>query len=147
MREHGDYESGRSEQLILFAARGPWNDETLRRGSRLLGEYIAELDRSKPWGQLSCLYGESLMPPSAYAIFVKQTKIRKQAGMQALAIVVRHSEITLTIKAQLTNAYTDADIDHAFFDDIETASHWLAQQRIHFSTQDVTAFFAHHVFL
>lgn len=119
--EHGRYEVASFNQVLAFAARGPWNDETLRRGSREMGDIINGLDLTKPWCQVSCLYGESLMQPSVYEYFVHQTKIRKKLGLSVLAIVILDSDIAATIKQQLTNAYGSANIDHEFFNDIDSA--------------------------
>ncbi|MBT0585406.1 hypothetical protein KIU71_03185 [Alteromonas sp. SM 2104] len=113
----------------------------------MLGGRIAELDKNHPWGQLSCLYGESLMPPSAYAIFVKQIRIRQQAGLLALAVVIRDSDVARTIKNQLTAAYEDVGVDYAFFDDIDSALPWLQHKDIRFESAAVCAFFDANTFV
>lgn len=129
MQLHGDYVVGRCNQVVLFAGKGPWNDETLYQGTKMLGEQISQVDMTQPWAQFSCLFGESLMPPSAFKLFAKQTKIRKERGLSALAIVIQDSDIKSTIKHQLTEAYTQADIEHAFFDDSSLALDWLKERQ------------------
>jgi hypothetical protein len=113
--EHGEYMAGRSQQTIMFAATGPWNDETLVPGSKEMGQNIKQLNLSEPWGFISRLFGETLMPPKAYKLFVKHTRIRKSMGMQCLAVVIQDSDIANTIISQLTQAYQQAGVDYAFF--------------------------------
>ncbi|WP_232787603.1 hypothetical protein [Paraglaciecola sp. MB-3u-78] len=50
LQEHGEYVVGRSQQTIMFSARGPWNDETLVNGSKEMGQNIRQLNLSEPWG-------------------------------------------------------------------------------------------------
>ncbi|WP_339722617.1 hypothetical protein [uncultured Paraglaciecola sp.] len=145
--EHGDYVVSRSLQTIMFSARGPWNDETMKRGAREMGENIAQLDLSKPWGTLSCLYGESLMPPSTFNSFAKHTLIRKSMGLKALAVVILDSDIANTIKNQLTPAYQEADLKFAFLPDINSAIAWLSEINLDLEQQQVQQFFEKHSFI
>ena len=71
---HGEFECSVSGQLLLFSARGPWNDETMRNGVVKMSSDISKFEKGTKWAQVSCLYGESLMPPSTFDIFVKQTR-------------------------------------------------------------------------
>jgi hypothetical protein len=128
LQEHGEYIVDRCGQIILFAGRGPWNDQTLRRGTQEMGSMIQAIDKNNPWAQLSYLTGESLMPPSTFNSFAKQTKIRKTLGLTGLAIVIQHSEISSTIRRQLGNAYQQADIAHAFLDSMAEGVTWLAER-------------------
>lgn len=125
--EHGDYIVGNNQQILLFAGRGPWNDEAMLQGAKLMGQKIALFDQAKPWAQLSCLVGESLMPPSTFRTFIHHCKIRKERGLACLAIVILDSEVKNTIKQQLSEAYLKADIEHQFFSSIEQAVSWLGQ--------------------
>jgi hypothetical protein len=147
LQEHGEYVAGRSQQTIMFAARGPWNDETLVNGSKEMGQNIQQLNLSEPWGFISCLFGESLMPPSAYNIFVKQTLIRKSMGMRCLAVVIQDSDITNTIMNQLTKAYEHAGINFAFLNDLNSAISWLKEHGIAMEHQEVTHFFQQNLFI
>lgn len=128
MKEHGEYAVGRCDQVILLRAHGPWNDETLKRGSHEFGLQIQKLSKGKPWAQLSCLYGESIMPPWTFKNFVYHTNIRKQLGLGALAVVILESDIEATIKQQLTQAYTELEISYAFFNNVEASTKWLNDQ-------------------
>ena len=93
LNPHGEFESALNQQLLQFSGRGPWNDVTMRNGTVKMGRHIASITDGKPWAQLSCLYGESLMPPSTFDIFVKQTHKRKEKGLSFLAIVVLDTDI------------------------------------------------------
>jgi len=146
MREHGDYVSDRSEQLILFSARGPWNDETMRRGVIEMAGHIAQLDHSNRWGQISCLYAESLMPPSTYAVFEKQTLVRKEMGLSAIAVVIKNSEVKLTIVDQLSRVYEKANIEHRFLDSIDEACLWQQEMNIPFNQTFAQRFFKANAF-
>ena len=64
---HGEFECSVSGQLLLFSARGPWNDETMRNGVVKMSSDISKFEKGTKWAQVSCLYGESLMPPSTFA--------------------------------------------------------------------------------
>lgn len=144
--EHGEYVVDRSRQTIMFSARGPWNDETMKRGAKEMGDSIAKLDLSKPWGTLSCLYGESLMPPSTYQSFVKHTLIRKSMGLKALAVVILDSEIANTIKSQLVPAYEEAGLQFAFLSDVNSACTWLSEVNVELDKQQVEQFFTKNAF-
>lgn len=144
--EHGRFEVASFKQVLSFSARGPWNDETLRRGSREMGEVINSLDLSKPWCQISCLFGESLMQPSVYDYFVKQTVVRKKLGLSILAIVVRDTDIAATIKRQLTDAYGAANIDHEFFNDIDSALSMLEKTGFEIDVVNIKHFFTQNEF-
>lgn len=146
-KEHGDYIVGRSQQTMLFSARGPWNDETMARGAKEMGKMMRQLDLSKPWGFLSCLYGESLMPPSTFESFAKHTLIRKSMGLKGLAVVILDSDITNTIKNQLTPAYKAADVDFAFLNDINSATAWLSGIDVDLDEHQVKGFFQRHSFI
>lgn len=146
-QEHGEYEVSNSQQTILFAGRGPWNDQTLSRGTKEIGGKIKQLDLTKPWGGLSCLFGESLMPPSAYETFLKQTHYRKKLGMTALAVVIQNSEIANTIQNQLSKAYQSAELDFEFLPNIEQAMTWLEEKGIELDNQETLAFFQQHSFI
>lgn len=146
-QEHGDYVVSRSQQTIMFSARGPWNDETMKRGAKEMGQNIGQLDLSKPWGCLSCLYGESLMPPSTFKSFEKHTKIRKSMGLTGLAVVIRDSDIANTIKSQLTDAYQSAEVDFIFLSDLNSAITWLSNIGVSIDKQQAIQFFQLHSFM
>lgn len=146
MIEHGEFEVDRSEQVILLSTRGPWNDETLKRGALLMNRHIKQVDFSQPWAQLSCLYGESLMTPSVFQNFVKHTGIRKDLGLNALAVVIKDSDIKSTILSQLSQAYNLVDVHHGFFDEIEQACEWFSEQSIRLDASYTQAFFDKHCF-
>jgi hypothetical protein len=147
LQEHGKYVVGRSQQTIIFAARGPWNDETLLRGSKEVGQNIKHLNLLMPWGFISCLFGESLLTPSAYEIFLKHSIIRKSMGMRCLAVVIQDSDITNTIMNQLTQAYLHAGLDYAFLANLNTAIAFLKEHEINLDEQQVTHFFQQHMFV
>ena len=98
LNPHGEFESALNQQLLQFSGRGPWNDVTMKNGTVKMGRHIASITDGKPWAQLSCLYGESLMPPSTFDIFVKQTHKRKEKGLSFLAVVVLDTDIERTTK-------------------------------------------------
>lgn len=138
---HGEYVSEVNHELLLFSARGPWNDETMRKGVQTMSSHIASFDRIRRWGQLSCLYGESLMPPSTFEIFVKQTTIRRQRGLAYLAVVILDSDISLTIRQQVTMCYEMAGVPFGFYDSIDSAMKVLANEQFQFDPSEVALFF------
>lgn len=125
----------------MFAARGPWNDEAMTNGSKQLGRVIAQVDKSKPWAQISCLSGEAIMPPSTFEIFVEQSKLRRKAGMLALALVICDSDIIFTIKQQMSACYDQAGLNYAFFDDIASAADWLEELGVDVERDNVRQFY------
>jgi len=48
LQEHGEYVAGCSQQTIMFAARGPWNDATWVNGSKEMGQNIRQFNLSEP---------------------------------------------------------------------------------------------------
>ncbi|WP_124916929.1 hypothetical protein [Alteromonas flava] len=145
-QRHGEFVTRRSGQLLLFSGRGPWNDQTMRIGSRDMAGYIQQFDHKKPWAQISALYGESLMPPSTFDSFVKHTVIRKQIGLEALSVVIFDSDVALTIEAQLRQAYEVAELEPRFFTDIESAIDSLDPARYQHDLGYVQGFFRQHQF-
>ncbi|MDB2330294.1 hypothetical protein N9V74_01130 [Alteromonas sp.] len=143
---HGEFETETMGQLLLFSARGPWNDETMRNGVVKMSRLISNLGTQSSWAQLSCLYGESLMPPSTFEIFIKQTIIRKQRGLSFLAIVITDTDIGLTIRSQLSYCYDAAGVEHAFVDTVEEAIECLSLKGYDFDSTDVAQFFKTHDF-
>ena len=138
---HGEYVSEVNHELLLFSARGPWNDETMRKGVQTMSSQIGSFDKDSRWGQLSCLYGESLMPPSTFDIFVKQTTIRRQRGLAYLAVVILDSDISMTIRQQVTMCYEIAGVPFGFYDSIDSAMKGLADQQFQFDASEVMLFF------
>lgn len=139
--QHGSYAAGKSQQVVTFSARGPWNEETMRQGSKALGAVIRQLDLTKPWAQISCMYGESLMPPAAFEMFVQQSAIRKSAGLEALAIVMKDCETPHTTRAQLAEGYSRTRINHQFFDSVKDAIVWTQNLSFTFDENEVYSFF------
>lgn len=139
--EHGHFNTGRDDQLIMFSAEGPWNDQTFSRGIRELGSLIKQLDTGRKWAQLSCLYGESLMPPSVFEGFTKHTAIRKKCGLSYLAVVIKDSDIESTIRYQLSNGYDQTGIEYDFFPTIEDAVSHLTKINIEFNSESAVHFF------
>lgn len=111
-----------------------------------MSEFIAALDHPKPWAQISCLYGESLMPPTTFDAFVKHTNIRKQIGLDFLAVVILSTDIRMTIKQHLAQAYTNAGLEHAFYDNIDDAIAAVQQKHFEFDVKDAQSFFADNLF-
>ncbi len=140
VKEHGLYIVDRCNQVLLFGGRGPWNDETMRRGAREFDFHISNMQVGAPWAQFSCLFGESIMPPSTFSHFVKHTKIRKSRGLSTLAIIIKDSDIKATIKNQLSDAYEQAAIEHAFFEDFDEARNWLKQRNFKLPEDKMNAF-------
>ncbi|BFT29325.1 hypothetical protein D210916BOD24_05010 [Alteromonas sp. D210916BOD_24] len=143
---HGEFKSGVNEQLLQFSARGPWNDVTMKTGVRKMAEHISTFSVDKPWAQLSCLYGESLMPPSTFDIFVKQTRVRKQRGLAFLAIVILDTDIKLTIRHQMSQCYEAAEVPFAFYDSVEAALDALSDKDITFDREEAITFFKRYDF-
>ncbi|MFT5677381.1 MAG: hypothetical protein ACI808_003333 [Paraglaciecola sp.] len=140
LKEHGHFIVSQAGQVILFAGEGPWNEDALCRWEREMGDMICSIDKTKPWAQLSLLYGDSLMIPSAFERFITGTIERKSLGLSALGIVIKDSEITSLIKNQLVEVYKQAEIEYAFFERIEEALLWLRNQNFEISEEDIHLF-------
>jgi hypothetical protein len=144
--EHGEYYSARSHQVMLYAGRGPWNNEAVAQGARLMVKAMEGLDFNQPWAQLSCLFGEAMLPPAAYQNFLKHTLIRKQKGLSYLSLVIQDSDIEMTIKHQLSQAYNQADIEHEFFPTIEAGLNAIRSRGFMLNDNDLALFFANSIF-
>ena len=138
---HGEFESSVNGQLLMFSARGPWNDETMRNGVVKMSSDILKLEHGSQWAQLSCLYGESLMPLSTFDIFVKQTRVRKTRGLSFLAVVILDTDIMLTTKHQISKCYDAADVSYSFYDSVEDALQALTKMGYDFGNEDAERFF------
>ncbi|MEP4892113.1 MAG: hypothetical protein ABJV04_18985 [Aliiglaciecola sp.] len=139
--EHGNYVVGKCRQVLLFSGRGPWNDEALEKGVENTSYASESVDQSRPWGQLSCLYGESLFPPSTYELFLEQTRMRKNNGIRSIAIVILNSDISNTIRQQLSSGYETVGVDYAFFDSVDAAIEWLESKEIDLDATEIKTFF------
>ncbi|MEP0354312.1 MAG: hypothetical protein ABJH06_11080 [Paraglaciecola sp.] len=147
MIEHGHYVSSRSKQLMLFSGKGPWNDEALTYGTKSTQLDINAIDHKKPWGQIGFLYGESLMPPTAFKLFSDVICLRQQMGLKAIAIIIQDSDVIITIKTQLKVAYNKAGIESEFFDDFDSATNWLTSFNIEFDQTEVKNFYQNNQFI
>ncbi|WP_133471703.1 hypothetical protein [Paraglaciecola marina] len=147
MGEHGQYVSSRSQQLMLFSGRGPWNDEALTYGTKSTQADLQAIDHNRPWGQIGFLYGESLMPPTAFKLFSDVISLRQQMGLKAIAIMIQDSDIITTIKTQLKVAYNKAGIESEFFNDFDSATKWLSQFDIEFNLAEVNNFYLSNQFI
>ncbi|MFA3790134.1 hypothetical protein AB6T38_03365 [Aliiglaciecola sp. SL4] len=139
--EHGNYVVGKCRQVILYSGRGPWNDEALEKGIKNTGDATELVDKSRPWGQITCLYGESLFPPSTYEIFLEQNRIRKNNGITCIAVVILNSDISNTIKQQRSIGYEATGIDYAFFDSVDNSIPWLESKKIELDVTEIKTFF------
>jgi hypothetical protein len=147
LKEHGQFILGRTKQVVLFAGQGPWNNDALLRGTRELSQIIKEVDKSQPWAQMSFIYGEGIMPPETYQYFAKQTKVRQKLGLSALAVVIQDSSVSALIRRQQGEAYEQAHLDYAFFDNTEQAIAWLAQRHFAIADSVLQTFFANCSFI
>ncbi|MDO6711851.1 hypothetical protein Q4567_14045 [Aliiglaciecola sp. 2_MG-2023] len=141
MQEHGEHVIGKCGQVLLFSGRGPWNDEALEGSLQQTIDNFHTVDKNRPWAQLSCLYGESLFPPSTYNLFKKQTFLRKQLGITAVAVVILDSDISNTIKQQLSTGYQAAEVNYQFFSSLVDAIHWLENHGVDIDANAITQFF------
>jgi hypothetical protein len=141
LNPHGDFKSALNQQLLQFSARGPWNDVTMKNGTVEVGQLIASIAEGQPWAQLSCLFGESLMPPSTFDIFVKQTQRRKEKGLSFLAVVILDTDIERTTKRQIKQCYELAGVNFAFFNSVHDALNNMQQRSIAFDRQEAEHFF------
>lgn len=146
LNPHGEFKSALNQQLLQFAARGPWNDVTMRNGTIKMGQHISSLPSGEPWAQMSCLYGESLMPPCAFDIFVKQTHLRKKRGLSFLAVVILDTDIALTTKQQIQHCYELAGVDFTFFNCVSDALNSLEKKSFTFNRKAAEHFFERYDF-
>lgn len=140
-RPHEEFESSTNGHVLFFSARGPWNEETLRNGVMKLSEDISRFPHDTRWAQISCLYGESLMPPSAFNIFVKHTRIRKARGLSFLAVVILDTDIMLTTKQQVSDCYEAADVPFQFYESVDLALDALREKGYSFDKAEAQRFF------
>lgn len=140
MFEHGESQLCCSEQVLFYAGRGPWNEEAMLQSPQKTFEQIIQFAPNQPWAQISCLFGESLMPPSAYKVFLEYCHLRKQSGMACVAITIQDSEIVNTIKQQLTEAYRLTNIDYQFFTSVSQAKIWLKDRGFDFDSNELHEF-------
>lgn len=138
---HGEFECSVSGQLLLLSARGPWNDETMRNGVAKMSSDISKFEKDTKWAQVSSLYGESLMPPSTFDIFVKQTRVRKKRGLSFLAVVILDTDIMLTTKHQISQCYDAAEVPYGFYETVEDALQALSKMGYDFGREDAEHFF------
>ncbi|GFD78061.1 hypothetical protein KUL118_09230 [Tenacibaculum sp. KUL118] len=138
---HGEFECDVTGQLLMFSARGPWNDETMRNGVVKMSSDISTFKQGSKWAQLSCLYGESLMPPSTFDIFVKQTRVRKTRGLSFLAVVILDTDVMLTTKHQISQCYDTAEVPFGFYDCVDDALTELKRKGYDFNRDNAVHFF------
>ena len=138
---HGEFECSITGQVLLLSARGPWNDETMRNGVIKMSADISRLSDNTSWAQLSCLYGESLMPPSTFNIFVKQTRIRKARGLTFLAVVILDTDIMLTTQRQISQCYELAGVPYCFYSSVKEALDAISLRAFKVERKEAERFF------
>ena len=126
MFAHGDSAASLSNQVLLYAGRGPWNDEGMKEGAQIISRQTAHFAPGQHWAQLSCLYGECIMPPSTFQQFSDYFAERQDKGLRHLAIVILQSEVEHTIRQQFSAVYCNSGLNFQFFNDIDAACQWLA---------------------
>ena len=140
MLEHGESQLFYNEQVLLYAGRGPWNEEAMLPSLQKTIEHLNQFPQQRPWAQLSCLFGESLMSPSVFNVFVDYCHLRKKNGLVFTAISIQDSEIKNTIKQQLTSAYRLTNIDFEFFDSISDAQKCLQEKGFYIDNDELHSF-------
>ena len=103
---------------------------------------ISKFEKGTKWAQVSCLYGESLMPPSTFDIFVKQTRVRKTRGLSFLAVVILDTDIMLTTKHQISQCYDAAEVPYGFYETVEEALEAMTNNGYDFDSDEAERFFA-----
>ena len=107
-----------------------------------LSSDISKFEQGTEWAQVSCLYGESLMPPSTFDIFVKHTRVRKTRGLSFLAVVILDTDIMLTTKHQISQCYDTAEVLYGFYDTVENALQAMTNMGYDFDSEEAERFFS-----
>lgn len=123
-QEHGVFEVKIEQGYLLVDATGPFNDEFTKQYQQAIDKCLQQM-RSTCWDQIIILRQLSLFTPDAEALLVKTLHTRKQKGLNKSAVVLINIEGKSLITQQLQRIYQSAQVEHAFFTDVEQAKAWL----------------------
>jgi hypothetical protein len=115
--------------FCLLRARGPWNQENLKR-------FLISLDNDMKtpsdvdWGCMAILYGESLLTPDALNLFIKAHLHMSDNGLKYVAVVLSDAVMHPLVKHQFSGIYDQCSIEHDFFETERSALEWLEKKNI-----------------
>ncbi len=124
---HGTLNLSLSGNILTVEGRGPWNLESLRCAAEELKPQRKLLE-SAPWGVLVILHGEPIYLPPAVTDLIESIIQEKQVGRTATAVLVNSCDAPGFAKLHMSDIYGKAEETFEFFDDIDDAKDWLAQQ-------------------
>ena len=127
MKPHGIYTIESSGRILFVDATGPFNDEVIRR---YLKELMAEIEAlaPDPWAMFVIFRNVSLFTPEAERELTAVNKLRKDLGMEFIALVFLDIVGAEILRSQIDRIYESAGVEHAYFDSSAKAREWLAEK-------------------
>lgn len=126
-RPHGAISVNTEDRILIVRAQGPWNAEL----SQLYGEMVQSQVQAlagAPWAVLGVISREGVHTPDSYSVQVDIIREHHALGRVASAIVFHYFDSPQIARRVFAKMYSEAEEAHEFFEDEESARHWLSEQ-------------------
>ncbi len=125
--DHGTLDIEADGQILIIEGTGPWNLESLDKSGSVALPVVQPL-LGKPWGVLAILHGQVIYVPDAADALVDIVREDKRKGRVASAIILTGSDSPNFSENHISEIYTRAGEEFAFFDNQEAAKNWLLKK-------------------
>ena len=126
MISHGNYTIETENRVLAVDATGPFNEALINEYQLALISSVEALS-PEPWVMLVTLHDESLFTPDAESRLTEVIKWRKAMGMNRVGLLFVNTVATHILQSQMSRMYDQAGVEHAFFDNLEDARHWVQE--------------------
>jgi len=123
---HGKFIVTRKANILEVDATGPFNQAAVNCYQSDLLTLVTEIKGG--WGQIVYMHENCLYTPGAEQQMYSFTKMRKDLGLQAIALVFVDNNTMQIIKDKVADFYQSLAVTYHFFTDKSQAKEWLDKQ-------------------
>lgn len=123
---HGKFVVTQQGNVLKVDASGPFNHEAVDCYQEDVVAAIKNIDG--PWGQLILMHANCLYTPKAEERMYHFSKLRKDLGLKAIALVFIDKNTMFIVKDKIADYYKNLDIAYEFFTQRNHAEQWLTTQ-------------------
>ncbi|WP_281560347.1 hypothetical protein [Thalassomonas sp. RHCl1] len=124
---HGKLSASIENNIFIIDGTGPWNKEALEQASREFSALHQQLYGTK-WGVLVLTHGDPIHTPDASHLLIDAIKTDKRHGRISTALVVKDCDDVKFAKIHIRDIYHKAGENLQFFENEQSAKHWLQTQ-------------------
>jgi hypothetical protein len=123
-KKHGEFNIKVKGNILFIELFGPANTEAIVEYNNEMERVIETMHFDK-WYQIVCIRGQGLLSLQSEGCLMQSLYARKKKGLQKCAMVVAITEGRTMVKSQIERCYQKANIECAFFDDLQSANVWV----------------------